>query len=71
MWESMGPIADRSHDKLGSSDRAIFEFRKIMLAQAKEAGKETPEKLWCNADLFTFEGMVSHSDDWREVSPPA
>ena len=35
MWESMGPIADRSHDKLGSSDRAIFEFRKQMLAQAR------------------------------------
>ena len=71
MWESMGPIADRSHDKLGSSDRAIFEFRKIMLAQAKEAGTEAPEKRWRNADLFTFEGMVSHSDDWRAVLPPA
>lgn len=68
MWESMGPIADRSHDKLGSSDRAIFEFRKIMLAQAKEAGSEAAPKAYANADLFTFEGMVRHGDDWRNVT---
>jgi phthalate 4,5-dioxygenase oxygenase subunit len=71
MWESMGPIADRSHDKLGSSDRAIVEFRKIMLQQAMEADSEPPAKTWRNADLFTFEGMVAKQDDWREVRPEA
>lgn len=70
MWESMGPLADRSEDRLGSSDRAIFEFRKLMLAQAKSAGTETPAKDYRNRDLFTFEGMVAHSDDWRQVRPP-
>jgi phthalate 4,5-dioxygenase oxygenase subunit len=70
MWESMGPIADRSDDKLGSSDRAIFEFRKMMLAQAKGADKEAPAKAWRHADLFSFEGMVAHTDDWRLVPAP-
>lgn len=69
MWESMGPIADRSHDKLGASDRAIFEFRKVMLAQAQNAASAAPPKTWRNVDLFTFEGMVRQEDDWRQVRP--
>lgn len=72
MWESMGPIADRSEDKLGSSDRAIFEFRKIMYSQAKDAaaGVEPPAKSWSNAALFTIEGLVPHTQDWRMVESP-
>jgi len=70
MWESMGPIADRSDDKLGSSDRAIFEFRKTMLAQAKDTASETPPKAYNNRDLFSFEGMVSKDVKWREVPSP-
>ncbi|WP_339822762.1 Rieske 2Fe-2S domain-containing protein [uncultured Parasphingorhabdus sp.] len=70
MWESMGPIADRSDDKLGSSDRAIFEFRKIMLSQVKDATNEAPPKGYYNRDLFSFEGMVSKDADWREVPSP-
>lgn len=69
MWESMGAIADRSDDKLGSSDRAIFEFRKIMLAQAKNADEAPAPKSYRNSDLFTFEGMVPHDSDWRQVLP--
>lgn len=67
MWESMGPIADRSDDKLGSSDRAIFEFRKMMLGQAKAAEAETGEKAYRNADLVSFERLVSKTEDWRLV----
>ncbi len=70
MWESMGPIADRSDDKLGSSDRAIFEFRKTMLSQVKDASDEAPPKGYYNRDLFSFEGMVSKDADWREVPSP-
>ncbi len=71
MWESMGPIADRSNDKLGSSDKAIVEFRKIMLQQAMEADQEPPPRTWRNADLLTYEGMVSKQDDWRDVGSTA
>ena len=70
MWESMGPIADRSHDRLGSSDRAIFEFRKVMLGLAMNADAEPPARGYRNSDLFTFEGMVRHGDDWRLAQPP-
>lgn len=40
--ESMGPITDRSRERLGSSDRAIVSFRRLMLglARALEAGEE-------------------------------
>ena len=30
MWTSMGPITDRTRDRLGASDLAIVEFRRIM-----------------------------------------
>ena len=70
MWESMGPIADRSHDKLGSSDKAIFQFRKQMLAavQAVERGEPaigTKDPRVVPAQLASFEGMVPKEEDWR------
>ena len=33
-WETMGPIADRTHDRLGASDLAIVEFRRMMVEAA-------------------------------------
>src|SRR5258706_3233046 len=36
MWESMGPIADRSQDHPGSSDVAVVQFRRMMVAAAKK-----------------------------------
>jgi phenylpropionate dioxygenase-like ring-hydroxylating dioxygenase large terminal subunit len=40
--ESMGPIADRSRETLGTSDKAIIAYRKLLLDMAKalEAGQE-------------------------------
>lgn len=71
MWESMGPIADRSKDRLGSSDKAIFEFRKQMigLAQATVTNKDSPipATLIPHRQLATFEGMVRKDKDWRTV----
>src|SRR5439155_1206826 len=34
MWETMGPIADRSRERLGASDVAIVQFRRIMVDAA-------------------------------------
>lgn len=74
MWESMGPIADRSKDKLGSSDKAIFEFRRHSLAAARAAQKgefsEATHKV-PQVALRSFEGMVPKGEDWRdiEISP--
>jgi phthalate 4,5-dioxygenase oxygenase subunit len=70
MWETMGPLADRSRDKLGASDVAIIQFRRQMLAAAKAmqsgepaigAGRgRTP-----HATLRSFEGIVPKTTDWR------
>ena len=35
MWESMGPITDRSEEHFGSSDLAVAQFRRMMVAAAK------------------------------------
>src|SRR6478735_1256366 len=41
MWVTMGPIADRTHERLGASDVAIVEFRKQMVdaVRAFQQGK--------------------------------
>ena len=47
--ESMGPIADRSEDLLGSSDKAIFTFRTQMYRAAQAVQKGEPAlgmELW-------------------------
>jgi phthalate 4,5-dioxygenase oxygenase subunit len=73
MWESMGPIADRTHDKLGSSDRAIVEFRKLALAMARDAmeGHASDAVRLRPGDAHSFEGLVRKTDDWRTVASPA
>jgi phthalate 4,5-dioxygenase oxygenase subunit len=73
MWESMGPIADRSRERLGSSDRAIIQFRKQMLAavRAVAAGQPaigTVEPRISHFSLSSFEGMVPKSQDWRTLN---
>jgi phthalate 4,5-dioxygenase oxygenase subunit len=76
MWETMGPIADRSRDRLGASDVAIVEFRKIMLAAVKtvQAGGPaigTVEPRAHHASLRSFEGIVPKSADWRTLGGDA
>jgi phthalate 4,5-dioxygenase oxygenase subunit len=73
MWETMGPIADRSIDRLGASDQAIVEFRRVMLAAASRfgAGEEAigsaPQLRRRQASLRSFEGMLPKNADWREL----
>jgi len=73
MWESMGPIADRSEDRLGSSDKAIFTFRTQMYraAQAVDRGEPaigTTAPRIPAAGLMSFEGMVAKGRDWRTIN---
>jgi len=69
MWESMGPIADRSADHLGSSDVAIILFRRQMAAAAKAVLAGEPAIGATSAtratDLASFEGVVPKTADWR------
>ncbi|WP_298017431.1 Rieske 2Fe-2S domain-containing protein [uncultured Parasphingopyxis sp.] len=71
MWESMGTIADRSEDNLGTSDKAIFTFRTLMYraAQAVEKGEPaigTVGSVVPQATLMSFQGMVPKGEDWKD-----
>jgi phthalate 4,5-dioxygenase len=75
MWESMGRITDRSEDHFGSSDLAVAQFRRMMVAAANKfaeggpaigATAHTPY-----AKLASFEGVVPKSVDWRTLGVPA
>ena len=72
MWVSMGPIADRTHDRLGASDVAIVAFRKQMLdairtfeqgGHAIGTGHQAAEQ-----DICAFQAIISKSVDWREYA---
>jgi phthalate 4,5-dioxygenase oxygenase subunit len=41
-----------------------------MLGLAMNADAEPPARGYRNSDLFTFEGMVRHGNDWRLAQPP-
>ena len=71
MWESMGPIADRSKDHPGSSDVAVVQFRRMMVAAAKKFQEGAPalgtaEPRIPHVRLASFEGIVPKTVDWRE-----
>ena len=73
MWETMGRIADRSCERLGASDLAIVEFRRIMVEAVKAfaAGKAaigTVEPRVARAKLRSFEGIVAKGTDWRTLN---
>jgi phthalate 4,5-dioxygenase len=73
MWESMGRIADRTKDYLGSSDLAVAQFRRQMVAAAKhmrEGGPAigTTEPRVPQVKLASFEGIVPKKTDWRTLA---
>ena len=69
MWASMGPITDRTRDRLGASDVAIVEFRRIMLDAVKNfaAGGHAigTRDAAPPASLCAFEGVIAKTADWR------
>jgi phthalate 4,5-dioxygenase len=76
MWETMGDIADRTRERLGASDLAIVEFRRIMVEAVRQfaAGKAaigTSAPRVAHAMLRSFEGIVAKSIDWRTLGAPA
>jgi phthalate 4,5-dioxygenase oxygenase subunit len=73
MWETMGPIADRGRERLGASDLAIVEFRRVMVDAARRfaAGQPaigTAEPRIAPAKLRSFEGIVPKATDWRTLN---
>ncbi|NDP43669.1 MAG: Rieske 2Fe-2S domain-containing protein [Aromatoleum sp.] len=72
MWETMGAIADRSRERLGASDVAIVEFRRIMVDAARavrEGGKAivaAPRRV-PHVKLRSFEGIVPKATNWTTL----
>jgi phthalate 4,5-dioxygenase oxygenase subunit len=72
MWESMGPITDRSEEVAGASDLAVVHFRRMMVAAAEKfrAGGPaigTTEPRIPHVELASFEGVVPKTTDWRTL----
>jgi phthalate 4,5-dioxygenase oxygenase subunit len=75
MWVSMGPIADRSRERLGSSDLAIVEFRRRMI-DAVRAFQEGKSVIGVGDDAIpndvcSFQAMMAKKMDWRDFEARA
>ena len=72
MWVTMGPIANRSHDRLGASDLAIVEFRKQMLEAVRAFQRGEPAIgtgataiAASQSPVVAFQAIVPKTTDWR------
>ncbi len=69
MWLTMGPIADRTHDRLGASDLAIVEFRRQMLeavhAFQQGGGAIGTGEQAIAPTVCSFQAIVPKTTDWR------
>ena len=73
MWETMGRIAERSKERLGASDLAIVEFRRIMVGAVRRFAAGGPaigasQAHVAHAKLRSFEGIVAKGTDWRTLN---
>lgn len=69
MWLTMGPIADRSHDRLGASDLAVVEFRRQMLDAVRAFADGGPAigtgDQAVAPEVCSFQAIVPKTTDWR------
>ena len=72
MWLTMGPIADRSSERLGASDIAVIQFRRLMIDAARR-NAATGEALGISgarvppAKLRSWQGIVPKAIEWRAL----
>jgi phthalate 4,5-dioxygenase oxygenase subunit len=74
MWETMGPIADRTRERLGASDLAVVEFRRLMVEAARTMQSGGPaigttRPRVPHATIRSFEGVVPKGANWRTLGP--
>ena len=72
MWQSMGAIADRTSERLGISDIAVIQFRRLMLNAVRafrdhghvigQAEPRLPQ-----AALKSYQGVVEKTVPWRTL----
>jgi phthalate 4,5-dioxygenase oxygenase subunit len=72
MWESMGAITDRTKERVGASDFAVVEFRRLMVEAAKQVRDGGPaigttEPHTPHVKISSFEGVVPKTADWRSL----
>jgi phthalate 4,5-dioxygenase oxygenase subunit len=72
MWESMGPISDRSKERVGASDVAVVAFRRLMVDAARTvrdggAAIGTGEPHVVHATISAYEGVVPKTTNWRSL----
>ena len=72
MWESMGAISDRTKERVGASDFAVVEFRRLMVEAARQMRDGGPvlgrtEPHTPHATIASFEGVVPKTADWRTL----
>lgn len=69
MWVTMGPIADRSHERLGASDLAIVEFRRQMLDAVRCFTDGQPAigtgGQAIAPEVCAFQAIIPKTTDWR------
>jgi phthalate 4,5-dioxygenase oxygenase subunit len=70
MWVTMGPTVDRTKDRLGASDLAVLEFRRLMVEAARQMQEKgtaigTTEPSIPHARISSYEGIVPKTADWR------
>ena len=74
MWLTMGPIADRTYERLGASDLAIVAFRQQMLQAVQAFAKGEPAIGTGDAQMpqqiCAYQAIVPKTTDWR-VHPAA
>jgi phthalate 4,5-dioxygenase oxygenase subunit len=67
--ESMGPIYDRTQERLGTSDKAIIRMRRLLLAAAKNvADGGDPPAVSPDLDFRSIrsaEKILEEGEDWR------
>jgi phthalate 4,5-dioxygenase oxygenase subunit len=72
MWESMGKISDRTSERLGASDIAVIQFRRLLLDAVTRfmdghstIGQVAPHLP--QAKLRSYQGIVAKTEDWRTL----
>ncbi|MFD1522883.1 Rieske 2Fe-2S domain-containing protein [Pseudonocardia yunnanensis] len=73
--ESMGPIYDRSQERLGTSDKAIIRMRRLLMAAAKSVadGGDAPATSAEHNyfEVRSAEKILEDGEDWRVLGTDA
>jgi hypothetical protein len=71
----MGAVYDRSHEHLGTSDRAIIRMRQMLVKAAKDLadGIEPPalNPEYAFNEIRSAEKILAPGEDWRSLGTPS